>query len=225
MRSWRCNPWCPRNINPMDTAVLSICTMNAGIAANQIPHEAVLRGTCRTHKAEVHAQVAEAIKRVVAGVAETFGVTGKVEVGPGAARGHQFRRRGTDGCHRGGAQRAAAAARRSAARRWPARISVPICCKLPGAFVWIGNGPSDGGRELHNPALRLQRRHLARGGPLSGRRGQNGTYLRFFQGSEVSAATGGRRVEAGHEFASDAGLTRAAAGQDSLARLHSQSHE
>ena len=21
----------------------------------------------------------------------------------------------------------------------------------PGAFVWIGNGPSDGGRELHNP--------------------------------------------------------------------------
>ena len=20
----------------------------------------------------------------------------------------------------------------------------------PGAFVWIGNGPSDGGRELHN---------------------------------------------------------------------------
>jgi metal-dependent amidase/aminoacylase/carboxypeptidase family protein len=23
--------------------------------------------------------------------------------------------------------------------------------RVPGAFVWIGNGPSDGGRELHNP--------------------------------------------------------------------------
>ncbi len=21
----------------------------------------------------------------------------------------------------------------------------------PGAFVWIGNGPAEGGRELHNP--------------------------------------------------------------------------
>jgi hippurate hydrolase len=24
--------------------------------------------------------------------------------------------------------------------------------EVPGAFVWIGNGPGDGGRELHNPA-------------------------------------------------------------------------
>jgi hippurate hydrolase len=23
--------------------------------------------------------------------------------------------------------------------------------QVPGAFVWIGNGPTDGGRELHNP--------------------------------------------------------------------------
>ncbi len=23
--------------------------------------------------------------------------------------------------------------------------------EVPGAFVWIGNGPSEGGRELHNP--------------------------------------------------------------------------
>jgi len=22
---------------------------------------------------------------------------------------------------------------------------------VPGAFVWIGNGPADGGRELHHP--------------------------------------------------------------------------
>ena len=23
--------------------------------------------------------------------------------------------------------------------------------EVPGAFVWIGNGPGEGGRELHNP--------------------------------------------------------------------------
>ena len=23
--------------------------------------------------------------------------------------------------------------------------------EVPGAFVWIGNGPAEGGRELHNP--------------------------------------------------------------------------
>jgi hippurate hydrolase len=138
-----------RNINPMDTAVLSICTMNAGIAANQIPHEAVLRGTCRTHKAEVHAQVAEAIKRVVAGVAETFGVTGKVEVGPGAAGVTNSAAE---------AQMAATAAERSGLPLHrdllPSMASEDFgayLLQLPGAFVWIGNGPSDGGRELHNP--------------------------------------------------------------------------
>jgi hippurate hydrolase len=24
--------------------------------------------------------------------------------------------------------------------------------EVPGAFVWIGNGPAEGGRELHHPA-------------------------------------------------------------------------
>ena len=30
------------------------------------------------------------------------------------------------------------------------RTSPGICSAGPGAFAWIGNGPSDGGRELHN---------------------------------------------------------------------------
>ena len=64
-----------RNVDPLDTAVLSICTLEGGLAANQIPHRAVMSGTFRTHRPAVHAQMEEGIRRVVAGVAATFGLT------------------------------------------------------------------------------------------------------------------------------------------------------
>ena len=72
-----------RNINPMDSAVISICMLDGGMASNQIPHKATMRGTFRTHRPAVHDEVASAIRRVVAGVAATFGVAGTVDITTG----------------------------------------------------------------------------------------------------------------------------------------------
>ena len=138
-----------RNIDPLDTAVVSICMLEGGGAANQIPHRATMRGTFRTHRPAVHAQVEEAIRRIVAGTAATFGVTGSVEVTtgvPGVANSAAE------------AELAAQASERSGLPLHrdlrPSMASEDFGAYLlerPGAFVWIGNGPADGGRELHNP--------------------------------------------------------------------------
>jgi len=52
-----------RNVNPLDSVVITIATMEAGSAVNQIPGEAVLRGTIRTLRPAVSEQVDHAIRR------------------------------------------------------------------------------------------------------------------------------------------------------------------
>jgi amidohydrolase len=138
-----------RNISPLESAVISICMLDGGMAANQIPQRAVMRGTFRTHRPEIHAQVEEGIRRVVSGVAATFGVEGGVQVTTGVP-----------GVANTAAEADLAVAAAESAGIVTHRDLLPSMAsedfgaylmQRPGAFAWIGNGPSDGGRELHNP--------------------------------------------------------------------------
>jgi hippurate hydrolase len=137
-----------RNVDPLDSAVITIGMIQAGSAPNQIPGEAVLRGTMRTLRNSVRDQVEEAIHRVAAGVAHTFGVEIDVQIP-----------RGNPVTLNTPAERDLAAEAVTQAglplRRdlLPAMTGEDFAWYLeqrPGAFVWIGNGPGDGGRELHN---------------------------------------------------------------------------
>ncbi len=138
-----------RNIDPLDTAVVSICTLDGGAASNQIPHRAVMRGTFRTHRPEVHAQVEAAIRRVVAGVAATFGVEGSVELTVGVPATINAPAEAELAVQ--AAQSAGLAVRRDVPPTMASEDFGAYLLERPGAFAWIGNGPGDGGRELHNP--------------------------------------------------------------------------
>ena len=137
-----------RNVDPLDAAVISIATMQAGTAANQIPGEALMRGTMRTLRNATRDAVEAAIRRVAAGVAQSCDVAIDVTL-----------RRGNPvtvntPLERDLAAEAVASAglplRRDMA---PAMTGEEFSWSLeqrPGAFVWIGNGPAENGRELHN---------------------------------------------------------------------------
>jgi amidohydrolase len=138
-----------RNVDPLDSVVITIATMEAGSAANQIPGEAVLRGTVRTLRTEVRDQVETAIHRVAAGVAQSCDV----------AIDALFRSGGNPVTENSPAERDVAAAAVTGAglrlRRdmRPAMTGEDFSWYLqerPGAFVWIGNGSAEGGCELHN---------------------------------------------------------------------------
>jgi hippurate hydrolase len=66
-----------RNVSPVDSAVISLCAMQAGDtgAFSVIPREAKLVGTVRTFRPEVQDMVEERLARLVDSVAVGFGAT------------------------------------------------------------------------------------------------------------------------------------------------------
>jgi metal-dependent amidase/aminoacylase/carboxypeptidase family protein len=134
-----------RETSPLDAAVISICTMETGRAANQISDEAVMRGTMRSLRPEVRAAMDDGMRRIAAGVAQAFDVQIDVAIRHGNV---------VTTNHKTEADLAAVAA---AGAGLMVRRDLPpamtgedfswYLVEKPGAFVWIGNGAS---AELHS---------------------------------------------------------------------------
>jgi hippurate hydrolase len=137
-----------RSIDPLDSVVITIGTMQAGSAANQVPQDAMMRGTMRFLREEVRDVAEPAIHRIAEGIAHTFGVSIRVDM----PRGNSVT--ANTPAERDLAAEAVIAAglelRRDMAPAMTGEDFAWYLQQRPGAFVWIGNGSSDGGRELHN---------------------------------------------------------------------------
>ncbi|MEH2476073.1 amidohydrolase [Nitrobacteraceae bacterium AZCC 2161] len=72
-----------RNVNPLQSAVLSITQIHAGSAYNVIPGDAKLCGTVRTFSEEVRLQIRERMRALAAGMAIAFDVEIKVDIRDG----------------------------------------------------------------------------------------------------------------------------------------------
>src|SRR5258707_11098047 len=59
-----------RSVDPLESAVISMCEFHAGNARNVIPQTAELKGTVRTLNGEVRKMVERRVREVVAGVAQ-----------------------------------------------------------------------------------------------------------------------------------------------------------
>ena len=138
-----------RSVDPVDSAVVSVCMLEAGSASNQIPGRVTMRGTFRTHRQVTHALVEAGIRRLSAGIAATFDVNIGVDIHTGVTA--------TVNAPVAVAAAAAAADQLGLDLRRdlpPSMASEDFGWYLqerPGAFAWIGNGSAEGGRDLHNP--------------------------------------------------------------------------
>ena len=138
-----------RNVDPLDSCVVSVTRFEAGTANNIIPQSAWLNGTVRTLKAATRDAVEKRIHEIVAGVAAAGGATARVEY-----------RRGYPPTVNHGAQTdfAAEVARKVAGESHVDADAAPtmgaedfsfMLEARPGAFIFIGNGDS---AMLHHPA-------------------------------------------------------------------------
>ena len=137
-----------RSVDPLDSVVLTIATMQAGSAANQISDQAVMRGTMRTLRNAVSEHVEQAIRRIAEGVARSFDVSIDVDIphgNPVTANSSAERDLAAEAVLSAGL-----ALRRDLAPAMTGEDFAWYLQQRPGAFVWIGNGASDGGGELHN---------------------------------------------------------------------------
>ena len=140
-----------RTVDPVESAVLSICTIEAGVAANQIPGRAEMRGTIRAFRPEIREAMQEAMRRVSRGIAQAFGLDINIEFSrviptvsnPPAEAALAAR----------AVKRAGLAVRRDLRPAMTSEDFGWLQQERPGAFVWIGNGEATPGNALHNPAF------------------------------------------------------------------------
>jgi amidohydrolase len=69
-----------RNIEPLKSAVISICTFHSGEAFNVIPQEAELTGTIRTFEPLVREKILERFEIITYGLAETMGCRADIDL-------------------------------------------------------------------------------------------------------------------------------------------------
>ena len=141
-----------RSMDPIDTAVVSICQFHAGEASNVIPETAELRGTVRTFRPEVQDMIEHRLGEVVRATAEAHGAKAELSF----QRGYP-----PTVNHAEQSERAALAAvdvlgetkvHRKPVPRMGAEDFSYMLLARPGCFISIGQG--DGGRHsisLHNP--------------------------------------------------------------------------
>ena len=72
-----------RNVDPLDSVVVSVTRFEAGTANNIIPQSAWLNGTVRTLNAATRDAVEKRIHEIAAGIAAAGGATPRATSGPG----------------------------------------------------------------------------------------------------------------------------------------------
>ena len=134
-----------RNVDPMDSAVVSIGQVHGGLAPNQIPTSVFIEGTFRTFVPAVRERVLERLapspehRRDLRDAAEVEFTTG------GSPRSIRRRRRNRRRGREAAGLTFGATCRQHHGRGFRLFPGAP-----PGAYVWIGNGPVNDGGELHN---------------------------------------------------------------------------
>ncbi len=137
-----------RGVDPLKAGVVSVTMAEAGEAQNQVPARATLRGTARWLETSVGELIEARMREIAHGIAAAFGLEARVDfrVGvPVTANHPRERDMAFD------AASAVTEARRDVPPAMTGEDFSHFLHEVPGAFVWIGNGPAEGGRELHHP--------------------------------------------------------------------------
>jgi hippurate hydrolase len=137
-----------RNVDPLQAGVVSVTIAEAGEAQNQIANQAVLKGTARWLSDATGEAIETGMRRVAEGIAAAFGLQARVDfrIGVPVTANHPAERDLA-----AVAAGAVTAVRRDLPPAMTGEDFSHFLHQVPGAFVWIGNGPGEGGCELHNP--------------------------------------------------------------------------
>lgn len=139
-----------RNTEPTDSVVVSVTVLRGGETFNVIPDEVALKGTARTLTPESRDRIERDIARVAAGVAEGFGASAETT----------YYRTYPPTVNTAAEAEIAARAAAAVAGAGNVHRNLPptmggedfafMLEEKPGCYLWLGNGPGEGGCMLHN---------------------------------------------------------------------------
>src|SRR5215218_4105644 len=138
-----------RNVDPLEAAVVSVCSIKAGDANNVIPHEAVLLGTVRTLTEHVRELCETRVRAVVHNVCAAFGAKATLRYTRGYPVTVNDSER-TDFMAMAAEEVAGAGAvDTTIAPLMGAEDFAFMLNERPGAYILLGNGDTAG---VHHPA-------------------------------------------------------------------------
>ncbi len=156
-----------RNVNPLDSAVVTVGMFHAGVANNVIPEQAELKLTVRCFKPEIRQLLKERIVAVAKAQAESFNVVAEIDYQFGYApvfntsKETQFARQ---------VARLVVAEEEIVDQTEPLAGSEDFSFmleKCPGCYLFIGNGLKESdaasGYDLHNPHYDFNDKNIAIG--------------------------------------------------------------
>lgn len=156
-----------RNLNPLDSAVVTVGMFHAGVANNVIPEQAELKLTVRCFKPEVRKMLQERIETIAQAQAQSFNVVASVDYQHGYApvfntsKETQFAR---------DVARDVVAEEDIVDQTQPMAGSEDFAFmleKCPGSYLFIGNGLKEkdaaSGFDLHNPYYDFNDKNIAIG--------------------------------------------------------------
>lgn len=143
-----------RNVDPVETAVISVCNLNVGTGAfNIISDKAVLNGTVRTFNDEVRKQIRQRFETLVENVCKGFGTTVEIEyqeqIDPTINT--------ADGVEMAARAAAAVVGEENVVTDCPPCMGGEdfgaMLAQKPGAFILIGQGDPKSDNSPHNHGL------------------------------------------------------------------------
>jgi hippurate hydrolase len=140
-----------RQTAPLDAAVVSVTSIHGGSSDNVIPDELRMRGTARSFAPAVQDRIEASLREIARAIAAMHGATAEVEYERRYPSLHNDPER---------IARCAEVARTIVGNEHVNVDHEPgmgsddfsfFSNEVPGGYIWIGSGPAEAGRFLHNP--------------------------------------------------------------------------
>lgn len=153
-----------RNLHAQDSGVVTIATIHAGHANNVIPQSVEMTGTIRYFDPIIRDKMEQRVTEIAHNVAAAFGAKAEVRLKRGyiATINHENE---TNLCIQSALKLLHPDA--ICLDKKPSMGAEDFAYMLavkPGCYVFIGNGPGDGGCTLHNPAFDFHDANIVAGG-------------------------------------------------------------
>jgi amidohydrolase len=139
-----------RNVDPTDAAVVTVGFMRGGSAHNVIPDEVQIGGTVRSFRPQTQDMIERRIEEVIRGTAAACGATAEFNYRRGYPPTVNHAAEAEFACDVAAEISGNDKVNRNVSPTMGGEDFSYMLQAVPGAMVWLGNGPGEGGCYLHN---------------------------------------------------------------------------